>query len=1106
MPTRLFRSEALRNNVFRAFLCAAISCGFSAPRSLHAGQGRDAGLERMAHPELLPYFLPVGTETKQFISYDTSGSNSDGNFENAYTKYVDANGEFVVFDAYGPGCLFRQQMNVWFANPASHAGAGRIKYYFDNETTPRLDMTVDEFFGGAAAPYNSPFSFMDRAKRFAIQYYPFPFRTRLKVTTTDDLNQHFKHAHISYPAAWHQYTYLSYPADADVRTWTGPTEDSARIRKQWNNLGADPKSAEGNLSTAKTVAIRSGDTANVLDLAGRGSIARLKIAMAPFSKATFYNAHIRIYWDGAATPAVDMPIGYFFGGGGSDYSCGNEVWKKTLKTLFFGFDKTGGVFYAYWPMPYWSSAKIDIYNKSGEDITSLTCDVEYKPAAAYAYSRGEAGHFHAKRTVDGDAGGGLFTNVFEERGKGHVVGLSFYTDGFAMDGDEFTYIDGSRTPQMHGDGTEDDHNQGWGGDAYQKPLWGGLINGFQGAYRIYMNDPYVFNKHIKINYEFSRDGGGDNGGRSDVVVYYYKAAATDNLKLTDQLDVGNPDSEREHSYSITGQTWSGTVDSGYDGYERDYEYDRCIDDGRAYNGDSRFTIKIDPENNGVKLRRRIDRSNNGLQLADVYIDDVKVAARPWDICTPSAAPNYQSWFDADFEIPAALTRGKSSIRVKVQYRNAANKPELNEFYYWAFSYVPLPTDGTAPTPVASLTAKEAGVGKIDLKWTAAADASGINFYRIYRSTRSDFSDAATIGRSNAITFSDTRVKPGAVYYYKVAATDIANNEGPLSSQVHAAAAADSRPASAKFLGVDSTTSGDWGGAYGNEGFLMMKYFFGRDCKALPSYISAVDYGTLASYQFSLWHNPQAASLVSTPLMSSKSGLGCLWTATGDSVTLHANDARMHRMALYLCDFDNFGGGRDEDIEILDLNDNVLSPAQNIKGFQKGKWLRYSFSGSIKIRLTNRNPQANAVISAIMLDDADLAEGKTYRASTEWNSEYSAAKACDGDINTRWSSAGKETDSAWLEVDFGAATAFDAVAIKECITWSQTKSFQIQYWDGAQWRIACTGTTIGHSRMCAFNPVRGSKMRILFTNSVGGCPSIWQVKVFDRSQNAALPSM
>ena len=38
---------------------------------------------------------------------------------------------------------------------------------------------------------------------------------------------------------------------------------------------------------------------------------------------------------------------------------------------------------------------------------------------------------------------------------------------------------------MHGDGTEDDHNQGWGGYAVQQPYWGGLINGFQGGYRLY---------------------------------------------------------------------------------------------------------------------------------------------------------------------------------------------------------------------------------------------------------------------------------------------------------------------------------------------------------------------------------------------------------------------------------------------------------------------------------------------------------------------------------------------------------------------------------------------------------------------------------------------
>ena len=149
-------------------------------------------------------------------------------------------------------------------------------------------------------------------------------------------------------------------------------------------------------------------------------------------------------------------MGYFFGGGGKDFGCSNNVWHNPLKTLFFGFDKTTGTFYAYWPMPYWSAAKIDISNQSGQDIAALQCDVQYKPSTAMNYPSGQAGHFYAKRTVDHDPGGGLFVNVFEEKGRGHLVGLSFYTDGFPCDGDEFTYIDGSRTPQMHGDGTEDD--------------------------------------------------------------------------------------------------------------------------------------------------------------------------------------------------------------------------------------------------------------------------------------------------------------------------------------------------------------------------------------------------------------------------------------------------------------------------------------------------------------------------------------------------------------------------------------------------------------------------------------------------------------------------
>lgn len=212
------------------------------------------------------------------------------------------------------------------------------------------------------------------------------------------------------------------------------------------------------------------------------------------------NVNIRITWD-SNPAAVDMAIGSFFGGGG-DVIGGRDVSAMTLRTEFFGFDAVTRQFYAYWPMPYWSRARIEIVNNSAVDIADLRVDVAYERTAR-KYPKNAAGYFCAKRTVDVSSDDGYYSRAFATRGQGKVVGITMYSKGYAVDGDEFTYIDESRTPQIHGNGTEDDHNQGWGGYAVQRPYWGSLINGFNGAYRLYVNDSYVFNAMIDIRYERS---------------------------------------------------------------------------------------------------------------------------------------------------------------------------------------------------------------------------------------------------------------------------------------------------------------------------------------------------------------------------------------------------------------------------------------------------------------------------------------------------------------------------------------------------------------------------------------------------------------------------
>jgi len=101
---------------------------------------------------------------------------------------------------------------------------------------------------------------------------------------------------------------------------------------------------------------------------------------------------------------------------------------------------------------------------------------------------------------------------------------------------------------------------------------------------------------------------------------------------------------------------------------------------------------IDPQNQGVKLRKRINRKGNGVQTAEVYVDGEKVKERPWHIVTPSLSTgeggkdDFDGWLDSDFEIPQEYTKGKNKINIEIRYIDSAQKKEINEFYYWIYSY------------------------------------------------------------------------------------------------------------------------------------------------------------------------------------------------------------------------------------------------------------------------------------------------------------------------------------------------------------------------------------------------------------------------------------
>lgn len=137
------------------------------------------GFEQMSKIERLPLLYPYGTKKNRYISYDASGGNGFGLFQSTFTKYVDDKGDLVIFDAYGPGCLYRQQMNIWGGRWGfgSMSKTIRIKYYFDEEKEPRINAPIEDFFNGTYDHIDTPFAFKN-LKQFAILYYPFAFKKR----------------------------------------------------------------------------------------------------------------------------------------------------------------------------------------------------------------------------------------------------------------------------------------------------------------------------------------------------------------------------------------------------------------------------------------------------------------------------------------------------------------------------------------------------------------------------------------------------------------------------------------------------------------------------------------------------------------------------------------------------------------------------------------------------------------------------------------------------------------------------------------------------------------------------------------------------------------
>ncbi len=643
--------------------------------------------------EELP-LLRKDIQTHQFCSYDRAGDNYD---EQYFPLYVEANGEAVIFDAMGPGCLYRHHMNIWKPNPSPvDLHDLRIRYYFDGEATPRIDMDVSTFFSsknplGIFRPPNA----VDGGEDFRVLYYPMCFKKRLKVALSREPRGQTTPNQTPWTGRydklpdrhnnWYEYTFHTFTDDWGIQSWM-PGQDATATFASWDprKLGQDPKSSEGNLVRDVSVPVPAAKRITLWESATAGSIQSLRFNLSPLSEETLFQTWLTISFDDQALPPVEAPLGAFFGANRKDV-------RSFFAGLLVGYSPTS--MYAYFPMPFWRSVKIGVENRGGEDIAALNAHIEYTGSEANRYPEAESGYFFGRYHREFPRNEGHDYRYLQEEGSGQVVGHLVSRYDTSMEEDERTYFDGSRTPQIYGEGFEDDHDMGWGLKNLQYAVFGAIAadGGSGSVYRFFVPDLYYFHSEITHGHQvygphspLGHEGMYQVGNEESVTFFYGRKEPV--LALSDEFDVGKRQAERDHAYRVTGLTKRKKGRFWYDG-----EFNNVLfktrplqDDGVSFKGFSEFTVKIDPANRGIRIRRRTDKENNR-QTANVYVDGAVVTERPWYSVDYEKTFRGIRWLDTDFEIPYKYTRGKNSVRLKIEYVSAKNH-EWDEYHYWVYSY------------------------------------------------------------------------------------------------------------------------------------------------------------------------------------------------------------------------------------------------------------------------------------------------------------------------------------------------------------------------------------------------------------------------------------
>ncbi len=608
--------------------------------------------------------LPEQVTVRQFSSHNKKGLNGDVN----WALYKDTNGDDVIFDAAGPGRI----KSMWGTSLDADA---ILKFYFDGEKAPRYEINYIEFYRGKNSLFPAPLNSYEKRgywgdRPFAgNSFVPVPFEKSLKISVQGRCS--FFHV-----------IYEQYPYKTPVTSFTGNEDRAPLIDAFENPAGSPVEEMAVEIVTTETEIINQGQVITLLKKEAASGIVRHIVIEADGSPEFFRETHIRMRWDGRARWDIQAPTGIFFG---------SAVEANDMRSLPLRVEKLddGRVrMSSSFPMPFWKQAEIQLVNRSTHRFAPMKASVYVSPNDIDP----ARGTYFAAMYRDGETTSNRDWLLFEGTGTGWYAGTVQSMHGsHYCEGDEHFYMDDVISPQINGTGSEDYYLACfWPNLDFDMPFGCvvGDVNkqggGSQlGAY--YVPSCYSrFHLEAPIPFYSSIDAKIQHGGLSDIFSHYRSLAFCymrnrQSLFQTDYIDVGNTASEQAHGYKATK---SGPV-TGLKAHPEGELFESVVDGKGRYHtgGEIAFSVALDPENRGMRLRRRLDQGI-APQKADVYIDGEFAG------CWYHGYHNeYLRWFDSDIDIHPDFTRGKSGVEVKLIVQEGAAESSFTDFAYTIYCFV-----------------------------------------------------------------------------------------------------------------------------------------------------------------------------------------------------------------------------------------------------------------------------------------------------------------------------------------------------------------------------------------------------------------------------------